>query len=349
MPLSDVTTASVFGSTSRRWVLTGAAGFIGSHLLEELLRHGQDVVGVDNFSTGRQSNLDDVKQRVGDAAWRHFDLIEGDVRDPEVCGEACRGAHIVLHQAALGSVPRSIGDPLATNASNVDGQLAMLVAAKDSRVQRFVFASSSSVYGDHPTLPKVEDCVGNPLSPYAVSKRVNELYAAVFCRTYGLPTVGLRYFNVFGPRQDPGGPYAAVIPRWIGAMLRGEAPIINGDGQTSRDFCYVANAVQANLRAALATSADAIGQCYNIAVGGRTTLLDLFRMIRRELSGRPCSRDELPPLEPQFAPFRAGDIPHSQADISKAQRLLGYSPTHTVEQGIRETVTWYAAAHAVPI
>ena len=331
--------SSGLGSDTKVWCVTGAAGFIGSHLVETLLQNGQRVTALDNFATGHRSNLDDVRRRVGDEAWGRFTFIEGDIRDLETCRRAVDGAEIVLHQAALGSVPRSIADPIATHASNVDGFVNMLVAARDAGVGRFVYASSSSVYGDHPGLPKVEDEIGTPLSPYAVSKRVDELYASTFADHYGLQTVGLRYFNVFGPRQDPEGAYAAVIPKWAGQLLDGKTPTIYGDGETSRDFCYIDNVVQANLRAGMA-DAEAANTVYNVAYGERTTLRELYALIARGLEdARPGS--EWP--EPEFGDFRAGDVRHSLADTSRAKKLLGYAPTHDVRQGLRETVAWFAA------
>jgi UDP-N-acetylglucosamine 4-epimerase len=324
----------------RRWLVTGAAGFIGSHLLERLLQLGQQVVGLDNFSTGHASNLDDVRLRVGADAWERFHLIDGDITDPQTCRRACRDAQFVLHQAALGSVPRSIDDPARTHASNVTGTLNMLLAARDAAVARFVFASSSSTYGDEPALPKVEERVGRPLSPYAASKSMSEAYAAVFHRCYATPTVGLRYFNVFGPRQDPQGPYAAVIPRWVAAMLAGQPCVINGDGETSRDFCFVANVVQANLRAALVDDEAAIGEVYNVAVGGRTTLRELHAMLAAALQRL---RPGLEVAPPQHAPFRAGDVRHSEADIGKAQRLLGYRPAFDLQGGLQESAPWFIA------
>ena len=320
------------------WCVTGAAGFIGSHLVETLLENGQRVTGLDNFATGHRSNLDDVRQRVGEDAWKRFTFVEGDIRDLDTCRRAVGGAEIVLHQAALGSVPRSIADPLATHASNVDGFIHMLVASRDAGVRRFVYASSSSVYGDHPGLPKVEDQIGTPLSPYAVSKRIDELYASTFADHYGLETVGLRYFNVFGPRQDPQGAYAAVIPKWTGQLLSGETPTIYGDGETSRDFCFIDNVVQANLRAGLAES-EAANTVYNIAYGDRTTLRELYALIANGLAE---ARPETEWPEPEFGDFRAGDVRHSLADTSRAERLLGYAPTHDVRRGLRETVAWFA-------
>lgn len=327
----------------RRWLVTGAAGFIGSHLTEALLALGQDVVGLDNFATGKRENLDEVRAAVGADAWRRFELIEGDIVDFETCVRACRGAEIVLHQAALGSVPRSIEAPLATHAANATGFLNMLVAARDAGAARFVYAASSSTYGDSAALPKVEEVIGRPLSPYAVTKYVNELYADVFARCYGMATIGLRYFNVFGARQDPEGPYAAVIPRWARAMLNSEPCTINGDGETSRDFCYVANAVQINLRAALATDAATLNQVYNVAVGDRTTLNELHALLAEAIR---VERPGLAIAAPVYAPFRAGDVRHSQAAIGKAQRLLGYAPTHDVRQGLRAAVGWYVRRFA---
>jgi UDP-N-acetylglucosamine/UDP-N-acetylgalactosamine 4-epimerase len=327
----------------RRWLVTGAAGFIGSNLVERLLRMGQVVVGLDNLSTGHLRNLDDVQQQLGSDAWDRFTFLEGDIQDPEMCRAACDGVDFVLHQAALGSVPRSLKDPVSTNASNVTGFLQILVAARDAGVRRFVYAASSSTYGDHPGLPKVEDRIGRPLSPYAVTKYVNELYARVFEDAYGIETVGLRYFNVFGRRQDPDGAYAAVIPKWIGNLLEGRRCQINGDGETSRDFCYVDNAVQANILAATAEGEGVTGEVYNVAVGDRTTLVDLFHMIR---SGLTTYLPTVADVEPEFAPFREGDVRHSQADVGKAARLLGYAPTHSVQAGLDEALEWYVADHA---
>ncbi len=325
----------------RRWLVTGAAGFIGSHLVETLLRLDQEVVGLDNFATGHRSNLDDVRTRVGDAAWRRFHFIEGDITRLETCRQACDGAAIVLHQAALGSVPRSLEDPIATHNANVTGFLHMLVAARDAGCGRFVYAASSSTYGDHPGLPKVEETIGRPLSPYAATKFFDEIYADVFGRCYGMPTIGLRYFNVYGARQDPNGPYAAVIPRWAAAMLRNESCRINGDGETSRDFCYVADAVQANLRAGLVENPDAVGQVYNVAVGARTSLTQLHALLAEALRER---RPELADVPPEYAPFRAGDVRHSEANIGKAQRLLGYRPKFVVRTGLRDAAPWYIHA-----
>jgi UDP-N-acetylglucosamine 4-epimerase len=324
--------------TPRTWLVTGVAGFIGSNLLEELLRLDQRVLGLDNFSTGKGANLDQVQALVKPKQWDRFRFIEGNIRDLSTCQHACEGVDFVLHQAALGSVPRSIEDPLLTNESNVVGFLNMLIAARDQKVKRFVYAASSSTYGDHPGLPKVEDVIGRPLSPYAVTKYVNELYADVFARCYGQESAGLRYFNVFGPRQDPDGAYAAVIPRWIAAMLKNQPTYINGDGETSRDFCYIANVVQANLLAATTTAAEAIGQVYNIALGAKTTLNQLFEMLRTRLLP---SCPHLKEYSPVYQEFRPGDVRHSQADITKARRLLGFEPTHVVERGLDEALEWY--------
>ena len=321
----------------KRWLVTGVAGFIGSNLLEALLRHDQWVLGLDNFATGHRRNLQLVEQAVTPAQWARFRLDEADIRDLNRCHAACAGADYVLHQAALGSVPRSINDPVTTNAVNVDGFLNMLVAARDAGVQRFVYAASSSTYGDHPGLPKVEDLIGKPLSPYAVTKYVNELYADVFARTYGVSSIGLRYFNVFGPRQDPEGAYAAVIPKWAAAILKGETVYINGDGDTSRDFCFVANAVQANLLAATAP-AVAENQVYNVAVGDQTTLNELYALLAARLAAYKTTLAPPPPVNREY---RAGDVRHSRADISKARRLLGYEPTHRIGAGLDAAARWY--------
>jgi UDP-N-acetylglucosamine 4-epimerase len=326
----------------RRWAVTGAAGFIGSHLVEKLLLLGQEVAGLDNFSTGHQANLDDVRDRVGEDNWSRFEFTEGDICDSGACARLAAGADCVLHQAALGSVPRSLEDPVRTNRSNVDGFLNMLIAARDAGVRRFVYAASSSTYGDHPDLPKVEDRIGKPLSPYAVTKLVNELYADVFARSFDIDCIGLRYFNVFGPRQDPAGAYAAVIPRWFETLCRGEAPTINGDGETSRDFCFIDNTVQANLLAAATDNDSACNQVYNVAVGGRTSLNELFVAIRDLVA---LALPSVAELEAERADFRAGDVRHSQADVGKARKLLGYEPTHTVEQGLAETSRWFLATH----
>ena len=319
------------------WLVTGAAGFIGSNLVETLLRLGQRVVGLDSFATGHRHNLDEVQALVGDEAWRNWILLEGDIRDAATCRQACAGVDYVLHQAALGSVPRSIEDPLTTNEANITGFVNMLIAARDARVRRFVYAASSSTYGDHPDLPKIEERIGNPLSPYAVTKLVNELYAAVFARTYGFRSIGLRYFNIFGQRQDPDGAYAAVIPRWFAALLTGEPVSINGDGETSRDFCFIDNCVQANLLAATAPD-EAADQVYNVAFGERTSLNELFALIRERVADRvPAARD----AEPVYRDFRAGDVRHSLADITKAARLLGYQPEYSVRTGLDKAAGWY--------
>ena len=320
----------------KTWLITGVAGFIGSNLLETLLKLDQTVVGLDNFATGYQHNLDEVQALVSEEQWARFRFIEGDIRKLEDCREAVKGTDYVLHQAALGSVPRSIADPIATNQANIDGFLNMLVAAKDEEVSSFTYAASSSTYGDHPDLPKVEDKIGNPLSPYAVTKYVNELYASVFARTYGFKTIGLRYFNVFGPRQDPNGAYAAVIPKWIASMIKGEPIYINGDGETSRDFCFIDNAVQANLLAA--TTGDlSKDQSYNVACNARTSLNRLFGLIREELAKLGVTYEK----QPDYADFRAGDVRHSQADIGKAAALLGYTPDHVVSEGLAVAMPWY--------
>jgi UDP-N-acetylglucosamine 4-epimerase len=324
----------------RCWLVTGVAGFIGSNLLETLLKLDQRVVGLDNFATGHQHNLDQVQAAVSVAQWARFRFINGDIRQPADCREACAGVDYVLHQAALGSVPRSLEDPLTTNAANIDGFLNMLVAARDAKVRRFVYAASSSTYGDHPGLPKVEDRIGKPLSPYAVTKLVNEQYADVFARAYGFNTIGLRYFNIFGPRQDPNGAYAAVVPKWTAAMMAGEPVWINGDGETSRDFCYIANAVQANLLSATTENSEATNQVYNVAVGDRTTLNELFEAIRLLLAPRFPRLDG---FRPSYRDFRAGDVRHSLADVSKARALLGYEPSHRISDGLREAMDWYVA------
>lgn len=322
----------------RTWLITGVAGFIGSNLLECLLSLGQAVVGLDNLSTGHPKNLDEALEHGGVGA--RFRMIYGDTRDLNACREACHDVDIVLHQAALGSVPRSIEDPLASHASNVDGFANMLVAARDAKVKRFVYASSSSVYGDDPALPKREERIGTPLSPYAATKLVNEIYAKVFKLTYGLQTVGLRYFNVFGRRQDPQGAYAAVIPRWVSSLLANVPCRILGDGETSRDFCYIDNVVQANLLAATVDAESVMDQVYNVACGRRTTLNELFAIIRDEIVQK---RPDLTPLPPVYEGFRPGDVRHSLADVGKISRDLGYTPTRLVAEGIREAIDWYVA------
>jgi UDP-N-acetylglucosamine 4-epimerase len=322
----------------KTWLVTGVAGFIGSNLLEALLKLNQRVVGLDNFSTGHQRNLDEVKALVAPEQWANFSFIQGDIRTLDDCRRACNGADYVLHQAALGSVPRSIEDPITTNQNNIDGFLNMLVAARDAKVKRFVYAASSSTYGDHPDLPKVEDKIGKPLSPYAVTKLVNELYADVFSRTYGFKAIGLRYFNIFGRRQDPNGAYAAVIPKWIAALIKSEPVFINGDGETSRDFCYVENAIQANFLAATADDDHVAGQVYNVAVGDRTNLNQLYFHLRDNLADR---FQNIRGKMPTYRDFRAGDVRHSLADIKKARKLLGFEPTHRISDGLAESIPWY--------
>tara|TARA_B110000438_G_scaffold298685_1_gene347389 strand:+ start:5383 stop:6402 length:1020 start_codon:yes stop_codon:yes gene_type:complete len=323
-------------SNQHTWLVTGVAGFIGSNILEELLNYKQKVIGLDNFSTGYKKNLKEVQTNVNKNSWKKFDFIEGDISSYETCMDACKGVDYVLHQGALGSVPRSIEDPIATNNSNIVGFLNMLVAAKNSNVKSFTYAASSSTYGDHPALPKVEENIGQPLSPYAVTKFVNELYADVFYRSYGFKSIGLRYFNVFGKRQDPNGAYAAVIPKWIASMIDNSEIFINGDGETSRDFCYVDNAVQANLLAAT-SSEKAQNQVYNVAVGDRTSLNDLFLILKNNLVDN--GKDYL--SVPCYREFRPGDVRHSQADITKAKKLLGYIPSHDLVKGISDAMPWY--------
>jgi UDP-N-acetylglucosamine 4-epimerase len=323
-------------NTPKLWLITGVAGFIGSNLLETLLLLNQKVVGLDNFATGHQHNLDEVKSVVSDEQWRQFSFIEGDIRNFEDCQRAVKGVDYILHQAALGSVPRSIADPILTNSANVTGFLNMLTAAKDEKIKTFVYAASSSTYGDHPALPKKEETIGKPLSPYAVTKYVNELYAEVFNRTYGLNTVGLRYFNVFGKRQDPNGAYAAVIPKWTAAMYANDDVLINGDGETSRDFCFVENAVQANILAAT-SEIKAKNQVYNVALGDRTTLNELFGSLRQALKNNSVEYNK----SPVYQEFRAGDVRHSQACIAKARELLDYEPKYRIKAGIEKAMTWY--------
>ena len=322
-----------------RWLITGVAGFIGSNLLETLLKLGQTVVGLDNFMTGYQKNLDMVRDLVGPEAWSRFTFIEGDIRDIDTCHTACKGVQHVLHEAALGSVPRSIDDPLLSNSCNITGYLHMLVAARDAGVKSFVYAASSSTYGDSPELPKVEDKIGSPLSPYAVTKYVDELYADVFHRCYGFSSVGLRYFNVFGQRQDPYGAYAAVIPQWFASLIKQETVFVNGDGETSRDFCYIDNVVQANLLASFAQG-EATNKIYNVAFGQRTTLNELFDLIKEEVARH---KPEVMSAECVHRDFRAGDVRHSLADIGRAEKLLGYGPQFDVRQGLRLAGDWYAA------
>ncbi|MBC8642022.1 SDR family oxidoreductase [Caballeronia sp. EK] len=319
-----------------QWLVTGAAGFIGSNLVESLLTLGQDVCGIDNFAMGHQRNLDEVEKRVGALRWSRFSFSRADIRDMNDCERAVEGVDYVLHQAALGSVPRSVKDPIATNDVNTSGFLNVLDAARRGGVRRLVYAASSSTYGDEPNLPKREERIGNPLSPYAVTKLVNEIYAAVYARTYGFASVGLRYFNVFGPRQDPDGAYVAVIPKWIAAMLANDDVHINGDGETSRDFCFVDNVVQASLRAALSNDLTA-SEVYNVAVGGRTTLNDLFHVIRDGLAGLGVTYEKAP----VYLDFRAGDVRHSQADVAKARAQLAYEPLFDLRAGMSEALPWY--------
>lgn len=323
-------------SEPKTWLITGVAGFIGSNLLETLLLLNQKVIGLDNFATGFQHNLDEVQALVSAEQWQGFRFIEGDIRNLEDCHTACAGVDYVLHQAALGSVPRSIADPINTNHTNISGFLNMLVAARDAEVVSFTYAASSSTYGDHPALPKLEDIIGNPLSPYAVTKYVNELYADVFARTYKFNTIGLRYFNIFGKRQTPDGAYAAVIPKWTAAMIAGDDVYINGDGDTSRDFNFIENAVQANILAATASN-EAKNQVYNVAVGGRTTLNTLFDALKESLSRNQVDYNKTA----TYRAFREGDVRHSQADISKIQSLLGYQPQFDIIQGIEKAMPWY--------
>jgi UDP-N-acetylglucosamine/UDP-N-acetylgalactosamine 4-epimerase len=325
-------------SSPRTWLITGVAGFIGSNLLEKLLLLDQSVTGLDNFSTGHRRNLDEVRTLVSAEQWARFRFIEGDIRNLDDCRQAVSGVDYVLHQAALGSVPRSLENPLRSHASNVDGFINMLVAARDAKVKRFVYASSSSVYGDHPALPKVECNIGKPLSPYAATKLVNEIYADVFHRCYQLPVIGLRYFNVFGPRQDPEGAYAAVIPKWFSAAARNEQIFINGDGETSRDFCFIENVIQANLLAATTANTEAVNRVYNVAFGGRTTLNELCAKIRALVAHRhPGTATS----EPVFRPERPGDVRHSHADISQAREFLGYDPGYSIDDGLNIACDWY--------
>lgn len=338
MPLTYKERKSALGKALHTWLVTGVAGFIGSNLLETLLKLDQTVIGLDNFSTGHQHNLDEVQSLVSEEQWQRFSLITGDIRDLETCRKACADVDYVLHQAALGSVPRSIEDPVTTNANNISGFLNMLVAAKDAGVKRMVYAASSSTYGDHPDLPKVEEKIGKPLSPYAVTKLVNELYADVFAKTYGFCTIGLRYFNIFGKRQDPNGAYAAVIPKWFAGLIKGEAVSINGDGETSRDFCYIENCVQANILAATVEDEAATNQVYNVAFGERTSLNTLFNLIKERVAHfQPHVKE----VQPQYRDFRAGDVRHSLADISKIKELVGYQPEYSVRDGLAQTDTWY--------
>jgi len=321
----------------KTWLVTGVSGFIGSNLLEQLLMLNQTVVGLDNFATGYQKNLDEVQRLVSPEQWQNFKFIEGDIRNFDTCNKACAGVDYVLHQAALGSVPRSINDPIITNSVNISGFLNVLTAARDANVKSFTYAASSSTYGDHPALPKVEENIGKPLSPYAVTKYVNELYADVFARTYGFKAIGLRYFNVFGQRQDPNGAYAAVIPKWTAAMIAGDDVFINGDGETSRDFCFIQNTVQANILAATTQDDEARNQVYNVAVGDRTTLNQLFDAIKSALNENGVNYDKAP----VYRDFRAGDVRHSQADVSKITEKLGFEPQFRILQGIGNSMKWY--------
>ncbi|MFH0785230.1 MAG: NAD-dependent epimerase/dehydratase family protein [Pseudomonadota bacterium] len=338
MPNTYVNTIEQLKEIPRIWLITGVAGFIGSNLLETLLTLEQRVIGLDNFATGFQHNLDEVQYSVTREQWQRFTFIEGDIRDLATCRRACQDVDFVLHQAALGSVPRSIENPIGTNENNITGFLNMMVAAKDGKVKRFVYAASSSTYGDHPDLPKVEDKTGKPLSPYAVTKLVNELYADVFAKSYNFKAIGLRYFNIFGKRQDPNGAYAAVIPKWFAALLSNETVFINGDGETSRDFCFIENCVQANILAATVLDEAATNQVYNVAFGARTTLNQLYALIKeRVIPSAPSAKD----ARAQYRDFRAGDVRHSLADISKAERILGYKPLYSIENGLDKAAEWY--------
>jgi len=334
--ISDNGLQSLLERRKGTWLVTGAAGFIGSNLVETLLRCGQDVVGLDNFATGHQRNLDELRTQLPEAYSGFFRMVEGDIRDRDTCRAIVEDVDYVLHQAALGSVPRSIDDPITSHDVNVTGFLNMLEAARQADVMRFVYAASSSTYGDSIELPKREYRIGQPLSPYALTKFVNEQYAAVYARSYGFKATGLRYFNVFGPRQDPNGAYAAVIPKWVSAMINDDFVTINGDGLTTRDFCYVANAVQANIRAALAPD-DVQGEVYNVAVGDRTSLLDLFRLLHDGLAQHQINYHR----DPVMGPFRPGDVRDTQASIEKAERMLGYAPTHDLAQGLKDALPWY--------
>ena len=325
-------------ASPKKWLVTGVAGFIGSNLLEALLKLNQTVVGLDNFGSGRRENLEEVKQLVSPEQWRRFSLIENDITVVDACRQSVQGIDYVLHQAAIGSVPRSMAEPLATHQTNVSGFLNILQASREAKVKQFVYASSSAVYGDDPGLPKVEDKIGKPLSPYAATKAINEVYAEAFIRAYGFRCIGLRYFNVFGQRQDPAGAYAAVIPQWISALLKGQPLYINGDGETSRDFCFVAEVVQANLLAATATDSAAVNQVYNVGLGQRTTLNELFNLIQASLRKLDPGVEEQKPVHRDFRP---GDVPHSLADISKAQALLGYSPAHSLNKAMGLAMEWY--------
>jgi UDP-N-acetylglucosamine 4-epimerase len=313
-------------------LVTGAAGFIGSNLCEYLLEVGAQVRALDNFATGHNHNIENLLN------YENFNFIKGDIRDLATCQEACQGVDFVLHQAALGSVPRSIEDPINTNTANIDGFLNMLVASKDQAVKRFVYAASSSTYGDSKSLPKVEDKIGNPLSPYAITKYVNELYAQNFKLTYDLDTVGLRYFNVFGRKQDPNGAYAAVIPKFVIQLMKHESPTINGDGTYSRDFTYIDNVIQMNVLAITTDNEKALNQIYNTAVGDRTTIMQMAELLKTYLSKYD---PKIIDLDIKNGPNRKGDVPHSLASIEKAQGLLSYQPTHEFKEGLKEAVKWY--------
>ena len=332
------TTQDELRNSPKRWLLTGAAGFIGSNLLERLLTLEQRVIGLDNFSTGKNTNLEQVREHVGEERWGRFELLQGDIQDRELCAKACAGADYVLHQAALGSVPASLANPVDSHQSNVSGFLNVLLAARDAQVKRFVYASSSAVYGDDAKLPKLEESIGAPLSPYAATKLMNEIYAGTFARCYGIESIGLRYFNVFGPKQDPAGAYAAVIPLWVASLLKRQPVYINGDGETSRDFCYVADVVQANILAAVTRKKEATNQIYNVGLGQRTTLNQLFELLQTALRRLEPGLAE---QKPRYRDFRPGDIRHSLADISQARRSLGYEPTHQIGQGLELAMEWY--------
>ena len=323
---------------SKTWLITGVAGFIGSNLLETLLKLNQNVIGLDNFSTGHRSNLEKVKSLLGEERYKKFHLIEGDIRNLDVCVKSAKDVDFVLHQAALGSVPRSIEDPIETNSVNISGFVNMLVASQRCNVKKFVYAASSSTYGDHPGLPKIEEEIGKPLSPYAVTKVANELYADVFYKVYGIKSIGLRYFNIFGPRQDPNGAYAAVIPKWTSRIFNESVVKINGDGKTSRDFCYIDNAVQANILSALTDNEDAINQVFNVAYGERTSLDDLYEKIKK-LALTHNSDLKIKPAE--YLEFRPGDVKHSLANIDKAKKLLGYSPQFSLDHGLNISIPFY--------
>ena len=317
---------------NKKVLVTGGAGFIGSNLCETLLDKGNQVVCLDNFATGKRENLENLLNDT------NFTLIEGDIRKLEDCLKASKGVDYILHQAALGSVPRSIKDPITSNDVNVSGFLNMLVAARDNGVKRFVYAASSSTYGDSESMPKVEDVIGKPLSPYAITKYVNELYADIFSKTYGLETIGLRYFNVFGRKQDPNGAYAAVIPKFVSQLMSGESPVINGDGNYSRDFTYIDNVIQANLLSLVTTNEKAINTVYNVAYGDRNTLNDLMGYLKEYLSEFDS---KISSVEVIYGPNRAGDIPHSHASVNKAKENLNYNPQFSLQQGLKEAVNWY--------